>query len=110
MQSTDRLQVRDLIEKLSGFDPKARVTGAGFELVDVSKGDDCLVYLEIDRDEELVDLEERVESLESECGGLEDEVSELKKANEEFEEKLRRIKNFAELNPEKLAKFILEGE
>lgn len=78
MESTDRMQVRDLIEKLQQFDPLARVTGSGFEISDVSKGDDSLVYIDTTKSDEVTELEAEVEDLEIVIEDLREEITELK--------------------------------
>lgn len=102
MESTDRPQVRDIYEMLKPFDLRAMVAGYEFEIAGFIKGDDCLVYIDVEKDSDITDLEDRIESLESECGTLEED-------NQELKNKLDRILEMAETNPEKLARFILEG-
>lgn len=90
MDSTDRLQVRDLIEKLSPFDPMARVVGESdetlFEILGVTKGDDCKIYIN-------TDLPVRVSDMEAECNELEDANEVLEKENQELKKKLGRVKD-----------------
>lgn len=80
MESTDRMQVRDLIEKLQQFDTKARVMveGHGFEILDVSKGDNCRVKIDIGKSDCLEEIDQEIERLESEIEDLREEITKLK--------------------------------
>lgn len=92
MESTDRMQVRDLIEKLQQFDTKARITGEGFEIRDVSKSDDSLVYIDTTKSDEVTELESEVEYLESEVTELESEVEDLESVIEDLREEIAELK------------------
>ena len=92
MQSTDRPQVRDIIEQLQRFDPRARVTSSDFEIIGFHKSDDYLVYLETDQ------------------GFLLEKNKALQSSVRELEQRWSAVASLAETEPEKLAKFILEWE